>query len=274
MRLALAVQTPDVAAPLPVALLAGSWPEKLEKAARLGLDGLELMTADPARAGAAAVRAGLEARGLAAVAVGSGAAAIQDGLTLLHNDPALAARAATRLAELIDFAAQVGAPLVTIGSFRGRLASAGPDGRRRLEQILQRAADRAAAVGVRLALEPLNRYEADLIHTAEQGLAFVETVGHPALGLLLDTFHANIEEASWEAPLRLLMQAGRLWHVHLGDSNRLPPGQGRIDFAAIVRTLRALGYDSALSAELLALPDPDTAARRTVEHMRPLLRSA
>jgi sugar phosphate isomerase/epimerase len=274
MRLALAVQTPDGTAPLPVALLSGAWPEKLAKAARLGLDGLELMTADPARADAARLRAGLQAHGLAAVAVGSGAAALQDGLTLLHPDAAAAGRAATRLGELIDFAAAVGAPLVTIGSFRGRLASAGPDGRRRLREVVQHAADRAAAAGVRLALEPLNRYEADLIHTAAEGLAFVESVGHPALGLLLDTFHANIEEASWEAPLRLLMQAGRLWHIHLGDSNRLPPGQGRIDFAAIVRTLRALGYDGALSAELLPRPDPDTAARRTVEHMRPLLGSA
>ena len=70
------------------------------------------------------------------------------------------------------------------------------------------------------------------------------------------------------------MQAGKLWHVHLGDNNRLSPGDGMIDFAALVRTLHTLGYAGCLSAELLALPDPDTAARRTVEHIRPLLEAA
>ncbi len=271
MRLALAVQTPEVTFPLPVALLSGTWTEKLDKAVHLGVDGLELMTADPGRLDAGEIRGSLQAHGLAVVAIGSGAAAMQAGLNLLHADPGVAERAVNRLDELIEFAASVGAPLVTVGSFRGKLAWVGAGGRARLVEILRRAADRAAAAGVRLALEPLNRYEADLVNTAEQGLEFVEDVGHPALGLLLDTFHVNLEEASWEAPFRSLMQAGRLWHVHLGDNNRLAPGRGMIDFAALVRNLRSLGYDQTLSAELLALPDPDTAARQTVEFMRPLL---
>jgi len=274
MRLALAVQTPEVSLTLPVTLLSGAWLEKLDKAGALGVDGLELMTADPAQLDVPALRAGLEAHGLRAAAVGSGAAALQSGLNLLHAEPDVSARAVLRLHELIAFAAAVGAPLVTIGSFRGKLAWAGKDGRARLAEILRRAAEVAATADVRLALEPLNRYEADLVNTAEEGLAFVETVGHPALGLLLDTYHVNIEEASWETPFRALMQAGKLWHVHLGDNNRMPPGGGMINFAALVRTLRALGYTGWLSAELLAWPDPDTAARRTVEHMRPLLEAA
>lgn len=274
MRLALAVQTPDVSLPLPVALLTGAWAEKLDKVARLGIDGLELMTADPGQLDARQIWADLRARALQAVAVGSGAVAMQDALYLLHAEPEVCRHAARRLHELIEFAASVGAPLVTIGSFRGRLAWVGPDGRQRLASILARAADQARAAGVRLAIEPLNRYEADLINTAEEGLAFVEAIGHPAIGLLLDTYHANIEESSWEAPIQQLMQASRLWHVHLGDNNRLPPGRGMIDFRALVRTLHAAGYDGALSAELLGRPDPDTAARLTIEHMRPLLESA
>ena len=274
MRLALAVQTPDVTFALPVALLSGTWPEKLDRAARLGVDGLELMTADPSGLQPGRMRKELEAHGLSAAAIGSGAAVMQAGLTLLHADAAVAARAATRLNELTAFAADVGAPLVTVGSFRGRLAGAGPGARERLADTLRLAAERAAALGVRLAVEPLNRYEADLVNTAAEGLAFVESIGHAAVGLLLDTYHVNIEESSWEAPILLLMRAGRLWHVHLGDNNRLAPGDGMIDFGALVRTLRASGYDGTLSAELLARPDPDTAARRTVEHMRPLLEAA
>ncbi len=271
IKLSLAVQTPEVRPVIPVALLNGTFEEKLARAAELGADGLELMTADPASLDHAAIRASLEQNGLEAAAIGSGGVAFAAGLTLLHADAETAAQAEKRLGRLIDFAAGVGAPLVTIGSFRGRLASVGPDGRERLVDILHRGADYAAARGVRLVLEPLNRYETDIVKNAAEGLALVDEVGHPAFGLLIDTFHANIEERSWVEPFRRVMAAGRLWHVHLGDNNRLPPGQGLMDFPAIVAALRASNYSGYLSAELLARPDPDTAARQTLSFMRPLL---
>ena len=109
---------------------------------------------------------------------------------------------------------------------------------------------------------------------AAEGLAFVDQADHPALGLLLDTYHVNIEEASWTDPFRQVMAAGRLWHVHLGDNNRLPPGKGLINFAAILETLRQVGYHGYLSAELLAKPDPDTAAQQTLTYMQSLLETA
>lgn len=274
MNLALCVQTPEVEPILPVALLSGAFEDKLAKAARLGADGVELMAVDPARLEAAEVRAALARHGLQVAAIGSGGVKFATGLTLLHAQPECAEQALRRLQELIDLAAALGAPLVTVGSLRGTQAPVGPDGRARLVEALRRACTHAASRGVRLVVEPLNRYEADLINNAEQGLAFVNEVSHPALGLLLDTFHVNIEEASWTEPFRRVMAAGRLWHVHLGDNNRLPPGQGLIDFAAIVRTLRQIGYTGWLSAELLARPDPDTAAEQTIRHMRPLLTTA
>lgn len=271
MKLALAIQTPDVPVPVPVALLTGTLEDKLAKAAQMGAQGVELMVADPAALDAAGIRALLIRHGLQAAAVGSGAVALTAGLTLLHADASKAAQAEARLRDLVEFAAAVGAPLVTIGSFRGRLAGYGPGARERLVAVLRAAALYAGERGVRLALEPLNRYESDVVNTAEQGLALAQEVGHPALGLLLDTYHVNIEESSWTEPFRRLMAAGLLWHVHLGDNNRLAPGRGLIDFPAVVATLRQVGYDGFLSAELLARPDPDTAARETLAYMRPLL---
>jgi sugar phosphate isomerase/epimerase len=140
-----------------------------------------------------------------------------------------------------------------------------------LVAVLHAAVTYAASRGVRLVLEPLNRYESDVINNVEEGLAFLRDVGHPALGMVLDTYHINIEENSWTTPFRQAMAAGCLWHVHIGDNNRLPPGRGLIDFPAIVATLREIGYDGYLSAELLARPDPDTAAQDTLTYMRSLL---
>jgi len=270
MKLSLAIQTPEVRPAIPVALLSGTFEEKLAKAADLEVDGVELMTVDPSLLDAAAIRADLGQNGLEVSAIGSGAVTFVTGFTLLHADVEKAALARTRMIGLIDFAATVGAPLVTLGSFRGKLASVGDGGRERLAALLHEAASYAELQGVRLALEPLNRYEADLVNTSDQGLTFLDEVGHPALGLLLDTYHVNIEETSWTEPFRQIMAAGRLWHVHLGDNNRLPPGRGLIDFPAIVQTLREIGYGGYLSAELLTRPDPDTAALQTVNYMRSL----
>ncbi len=142
-----------------------------------------------------------------------------------------------------------------------------------LRDILGEAAGYADQRSVRLALEAINRFEGDILANAAETLAFIDEVNQPALGLLLDTFHVNIEEASWTEPFRTAMRAGKLYHVHLGDNNRLPPGQGLIDFPAIVATLRETGYTGYLSAELLCKPDADTAARQTLEYMGKLLRN-
>ena len=272
MKLAVTTLAPDVTVNVPVALLAGDFADRLARAAQLGYDGVELMVVRPERLDPAAIRALAAELGLEIAAVASGALGLAERLTLLAADDATERLAAERLRELIVLAAQLDAPIVTIGSFRGRLAwTGGTIGRTRLVAALRRAAEQAAEYGVRLALEPLNRYETDIVNNVNEGLALIDEVEHSRLGLLLDTFHANIEEPSLYDCFRQASAAGRLWHVHLGDSNRLPPGQGHVDFAGIVEALRASGYQGNLSAELLALPDPDTAAIATIEYMRHLI---
>jgi len=272
MKLAFATPTPEVKATVPVALFSGSFSERLEKAAHLGYDGVELMVARPDEVDAAAISAQMAGLGLEIAAIASGAVYMVDQLTLLAADADVSRRAAARLEELMEFAATTGAPLVTIGGFRGRLAWAGGQkARARLIEILSMAAEKAAERDVRLVLEPLNRYESDIVNNTNEALALFEEVSHSHLGLLLDTFHVNIEEPSVTECFRQGMAAGRLWHVHLGDSNRLPPGQGHIDFQGIVATLNEIGYEGYLSAELLPRPDPDTAAEATIRHMRQLM---
>jgi sugar phosphate isomerase/epimerase len=269
MKLALATPTPEVQTPIPVALLTGSFAERMQKAARLGYDGVELMVVRPDELRVDQIHAQVSKVGLEVAAVATGAIYMTDEVSLLASDPEVSHRAAIRLDALIDLAGALEAPIVTIGSFRGRLAWAGgPSARGKLIDILRMGAEKAMRQGVRLALEPINRYEGDIVVTAEEGLGLIEEVGHSHLGLLLDTYHVNIEESSLTDPFLQAMAAGRLWHVHLGDSNRLSPGQGHIDFPGIVAALRESGYQGYLSAELLARPDPDTAAEATIRYMR------
>lgn len=273
MKLSLATPTPEVNVKLPVSLLAGTFEERLIKAKAMGYHGVELMVARPANLDPKQIRSSITLNSLEISAISSGAVYMMDRLTLLASDCNIAKQANQRLEELIDFAAEVGAPLVTVGGFRGRLAwSEEENPREILIAILKSAAERAFNLGVRLALEPLNRYETDIIPNAAEGLELVQRIGHPAIGLLLDTFHVNIEEASITDCFRDAYQAGRLFHVHIGDSNRLPPGKGHINFAAIIDTLYMLGYSEYLSAELIPSPDPDTAAITTAEFIQRLLR--
>ena len=272
MKLALATTTPEVKTCVPVALLTGSFAERIQKAAHLGYDGVELMVVRPDELSADEIHTQVSKVGLEVAAIATGAIYMTDQVTLLASNPEISHRAAIRLEALIDLAAALKAPVVTIGSFRGRLAWAGgPEARGKLVDLLRVGAEKAIRQGVRLVLEAVNRYEGDIVITAEEGLGMIEEVGHSHLGLLLDTYHVNIEESSLTDPFRRAMAAGRLWHVHLGDSNRLPPGQGHTDFPSIVTALRESGYQGYLSAELLARPDPDTAAEATIKYMRQLV---
>jgi sugar phosphate isomerase/epimerase len=269
MKLALCTTTPEVQVPVPVALLSGSISERLDRAVALGCDGLEFMVLDPDQLNVSELAQEMRARELEVTAIGSGVQLFVDGLTLLAKDAATERKAFQRFEKLVDFAAACGAPMVTVGSFRGKLAWGGDGARQRLVETLRRCCETASAQDIRVALEPLNRYESDVVNTAAEGMALAEEIDHPVFGLLLDTFHMNIEEPDIAGGIHTA--AERLWHVHLGDSNRLPPGRGHFDFALVVDMLRQVGYKDYLSAELLARPDPDTAAKETMQAMRRLV---
>lgn len=268
MLLSLSIQTPEVPARVPVALLAGKLEENLAKVSGIGYDGVEFITTDPAGLDRVCIKKILTQHHLQVSAIASGGIAFAAKLTLLHPDSAVAAMARQRLDDMIDFASDLGAPVVTVGSFRGRAVGDNLQSLKVLADILWNASEHALKRGVRIALEPLNHYEGDLLNTAAQTLDFLQGVNHPSIGILLDTYHVNIEESSWTEPYRQVMSAQKLFYVHLGDNNRLSPGKGLIDFPAIISTLKEGGYSGWLSAELLPLPDSDTAIRNVANIMR------
>lgn len=116
----------------------------------------------------------------------------------------------------------------------------------------------AASFGVDVLLEPICRYEIDSIHTTDQAIDLCESAGKPAnLGLLLDLFHMNIEEAS---VCGAICRAGSLVrHVHFVDNTRAVPGMGCMALPDVVACLKAVGYEGFLGIE--AIPDPIRKAR-------------
>ena len=115
---------------------------------------------------------------------------------------------------------------------------------------------------VPLLLEPLNRYETNMVNNLDAGAGLIQGLATKNVLLLADLFHMNIEEANPPAALRAA--TGLIGHVHFVDSNRRAAGLGHLDFLPIAEALRAMGYDGFASAEVLPYPDPEAAARQTM----------
>jgi sugar phosphate isomerase/epimerase len=251
----------------PLALLSGTFEEKAAKAAKLGYDGIELMVRDPAGLDWEAVKDTLDAAGLEVPQVVTGELFGADGLCLATADEDLYRRAEERTRSVIDLAVYLGA-MVNIGRLRGQLKFLGdvPDPWAVAIDRLRKVVAYAAEQGVKITIESINRYETDFILSAADGMRLVEDLAGDNVGLMLDLFHMNIEDDSIEGGLRLA--GDRLWHVHIADSNRRYPGSGHLDFDSIFATLKDMEYQGYVSAEMLPLPDPDTAAQKTIDFLR------
>jgi sugar phosphate isomerase/epimerase len=130
----------------------------------------------------------------------------------------------------------------------------------------------AAAAGVLVLFEPLNRYEDHIVNSVADAAELAAASGSEAVRVLADTYHMNIEEDDPCAALRAA--ADRLGAVHLSDSNRHQPGTGHVPFEAIVATLRAIDFDGVLSVECRLRGEPAAAVRECGAYLRGLLDAA
>lgn len=230
----------------------------IRRAAELGFKGIELH-ADPAQVDWPDLNGRLKKSGLQLSAIMTGAAA-GSGASLGAEDDTLRERAFGSIRSAIELADKSGA-IVAVGLVLGkRLPDAARTAamRTRAVEQLKLLARNASEQGVRLTVEPMNRYLGTLLDSVDDALLLVEEVDEPNLGIMLDTFHMNIEEASMEAAVG--KAGGRIFYVQLSDSNRRAPGLGHTNFEPFMGALRAIGYDGWVSAEILPEPDPETAA--------------
>jgi len=223
------------------------WTVALKTVATCRFEGVELAITEPSLLDSTAVAEALAAEGLRLLSITTGQAAAKEGLSLSSSSETVQHRAIERIRNHMKLAAGSGG-VVIIGSLRGAEGN--------IDVLVNsiRACARFEP-SVRLALEPLNRYESQLLNTVSETLDVIERVGEENVGILFDTFHANIEEASPEAAV--LAAGDRLFHVHLADSNRWPPGYGHFDYSEIWESLDRIAYSGALVLEPLPLPNAD-----------------
>jgi D-psicose/D-tagatose/L-ribulose 3-epimerase len=219
-----------------------------------GMDFCELLVPeedemDPAEAGRAARAAGLS------IVL---AARVNVDRDLASDDPASRAAGVAYLRRCVDVAVACGADLVGGPLYGTPLVFAGRpprplDAAQRAERVarvvdgLKQGGAYAEQKGVRLAVEPLNRFETDFCNTGRQAMELVQQVGSAAVGVMLDTFHMNMEENDLAEALR--HAAPMLMHFQANENHRGFLGTGHIDWPTICRTLYDIGYEGVITLE-------------------------
>ncbi len=265
MRLSIVVTTAE--SRFSAVVFRGDLADTLARVTRLGYQGVELSFRDPKAVDVAGLKVLLEKHDLPVVALATGRAWGEDRLSFTDRDPAVRRATSARVAGYLDLARSLNA-MVILGLIRGRI----PEGvkpavaRRWARDAVRRAADLGARHNIRLVIEPINRYETNFLYNIDETLAFLEEVGRPNVGILADTFHMNIEDASFSGSLK---RAGRsLFHVHVADSNRWAPGCGHLDFGEVLATLQAMRYSGYVSVECLPKPDAESCPRIAIATLR------
>jgi D-psicose/D-tagatose/L-ribulose 3-epimerase len=212
-----------------------------------GFDGIEFSLLDPPNFPAAAIRRELERVGLEGTAV----SVVPGGMHLGSADAAVRTRTREHLAACIRQTAEAGARLLSgplyspVGHLTGVRRTA--DEWKWAVEGWQTLAPVAADAGVEIGIEPLNRFETYFLNTAADGAKFCDAVGHPSIGLLFDTFHANIEEKTVGDALRAA--APHLKHLHTCENDRGTPGTGHVAWTEFFATIKAIGYDRWMTIE-------------------------
>ncbi|WP_119081168.1 sugar phosphate isomerase/epimerase family protein [Chitinophaga alhagiae] len=215
----------------------------------MGYDVVEIPAEYPELINGPEVARALADNGLKAVVCG----AFGPTRDLTHTDPAVHENCFAYIRACFELCNAVGATFLAgpMYSAVGKTRMLPPEERRREWELavknLQRVCADAATHGLSIALEPLNRFESDLVNTAADVRRLVDDINHPAAGILLDGFHMAIEERSLEAAFQ---QAGsKLLHVQVAENYRGVPGTGQTPWQHFKNGLQAIGYNGVVSIE-------------------------
>ncbi len=260
MKKSIVVSTPD--AEFSALAFKEDFKDSIKKVADLGFNAVELAVRDPKSINIDETKAILANYALPVPAIGTGQAFGEEGLSFTDPDPDIRAQAVQRIKDQMDFSKEVGKAQVIIGLIRGIVEDDADldEAEENFIKAMQECADYDPDIV--LTVEPINRYETNLYNDLLSMKEVIDKIDRPNVKMLIDTFHMNIEEPDMIESI--LKVQDYISHVHVADSNRWAPGCGHIDFAKIIATLEEIGYDGAISAEILPEPDPDESARLTI----------
>lgn len=219
----------------------------LRKVAAEGLDGIEIGLLNPSEFPAAAVGKELERLGLGCTIC----SVLPPDCSLIAADETARQKGKDYVVSCLEATAEAGAEILCgplyapVGKFTGIRRTR--DEWMRSVECWQELSPVAMSLNVEVAIEPLNRFETYFLNTVSDAADFCSAVHHPSVGILVDTFHANIEEKSIGGALKTA--GAYLKHVHSCESDRGIPGTGNVHWPEFFNAIREHGYDRWLVIE-------------------------
>lgn len=223
----------------------------------LGFEAVELAVRDPFFLNIWEIEEAINLSNLRLSALGTGQAYVDEGISLLARDLNVFHQAIERLKDHIALASLFPGCRVIVGCIRGKLSEWGQarsKGIAQFHRAMRELAELSYNRNVDMLIEPINRYETELINSLEECLEHIKQIGAPNIKILADTFHMNIEETNFVNSLMLC--GSYLGHVHLAESNRSIPGTGHFDFSSLLDVLAKTGYKGDLAFEIVPGQDP------------------
>lgn len=231
-----------------------------EKVAGMGYNYVEIAVEDPALLDLPYLKRSLANFGLDVRICG----AFGPSRDLTHQDKAVQENGIDYIKTCLDICAELGSPFLAgpMYSAVGKARMLSPEDRKiewdRAVENLRRVAVEAENRGLKIAIEPLNRFESDLVNTADDVLRLLQDIQHPAAGICLDMFHMNIEEP--DAELALLKAGDKLLHLQVAENYRGIPGTGNAPWDAYFSGLKKINYNGGISIESFTPNNKELAA--------------
>jgi D-psicose/D-tagatose/L-ribulose 3-epimerase len=173
-------------------------------------------------------------------------ASFSEETDISHKNSTIRENGIRFIKEFLDWSKKLGAKIICgpLYSELGKKRYLPPDERKaeraRAVESLKRIGEIALKKEIYIAIEPLNRFETDMVNIAEQAFSICEEVNNPFIKMMLDTFHMNIEEKNFGDAIRL--SAKHLIHFHTCNNDRGIPGNGHIPWNEVVSTLKDINY--------------------------------
>jgi D-psicose/D-tagatose/L-ribulose 3-epimerase len=223
-----------------------------KKAKQYGCDIFEIALEDFSTLDAEAINKAKQETGIETHSV---CGAHGDTRDISSDDPAIRESGIQYMKDMTDFCVKIGVSVIAGPAYSavGKARQQTPDEIKKKWEYgvenMKICADYAGEKGVKIAIEPLNRFETDFINTVEQGLEYISKIGRGNVGFLLDSFHMNIEENNIAKAIRLAGTQSKIFDFHACANDRGTPGKDNFDWAAIRDALRDVGYDDYLLIE-------------------------
>ncbi|WP_101876724.1 sugar phosphate isomerase/epimerase family protein [Lachnoclostridium edouardi] len=270
MKLSYQVAAPDVKEGPGVTAYQGDIERSFERLKETGYEGAELMVCNPKSFDWEKIRELSQKYKLEIPMICTGEVFGQDGLTFSDTDNKRRDEAILRAMAAVDLAQFLGAQ-INVGRLRGGYMFGQDDKECIARSVdgLSQVASYAGEKKVYMALEPVNPIASNFINTTQEGLEMLEIIKKPYCSLMLDSNHMFISDLNMFYSIR--QAKGKFTYVHLADSNRLYPGNCKLDFSTFIQTLKETGYDGWVSVEVFQRPDQDTALEKSFEYLNRLI---